>query len=96
MKSMNDSVWVILRAVLMVGCGFAAGAGYGSMDQLTPIVEMLPTLINAGIAFGNAGWAIYVRWNTRAVPAATAARKDVPTISAATGAVEPGRARTSP
>ena len=38
---------------------------------------------------GSVAWGNYVKFRTKAVPIATAARIDVPTVSAATGAVEP-------
>ncbi len=91
---MNDSVWVILRAVLMVGGGFLAGKGYVTMDEFTTFIDKAQTALPGVIALGTAGWGIWVRWNTRAVPASTAARRDVPTINAATGAVEPGPSKT--
>lgn len=87
---MNDNIWVALRAVLMVAGGFLAGKGYVTMSDFTTLVDKAQTALPGLIALGSAAWAMWVRWNTRAVPAATAARKDVPTVNAATGATEPG------
>jgi hypothetical protein len=42
----------------------------------------------AAVAAGSAWWGLYVRKGTRAVSEVTAARRDVPTVSPVTGAVE--------
>lgn len=91
---MSDSGWVILRAILMAGGGFFAGKGYVSMQEVLSFVDSLQTVIPSLIATGGALWAVWVRWNTRAVPMKTAARADVPTVSAVTGMVEPGSKNT--
>lgn len=91
---MKDSAWVILRAVLMVAGGFFAGKGYVSMADITSFLSQLETALPALASLGGAAWAIWVRWNTRAVPIATAERRDVPTVNAATGATEPGASKT--
>lgn len=82
---MNDTVWQILRYVLIAGGSWAAGKGWVTSDQVTQVVGALGALFTVG-------WGIYVKKGTTAVPNATAARKDVPTVSAATGAVIPGNA----
>lgn len=92
---MNDNLWVAIRALLMVGGGFLAGKGYVTMDQVKSIADRLPEIVGAVAAVVGPFWALYVRWNTRAVPAVTAARADVPTVSAVTGATEPGASHTS-
>lgn len=91
---MRDETWVLIRACLMIGCGFLSGRGFATMDQLTSIVDQIPLLVTAVIAIGSGGWAMWVRWRTRAVPIETAKRDDVPTINPATGAREPGPAVT--
>jgi hypothetical protein len=75
-----DTIWQILRYLLIAGGGFLTGKGYITAEQLTTIVG----------AIGSVGailWGLFVKAGTTAVPDATAARADVPTVSAATGAV---------
>lgn len=79
-ESMADTVWQIVRYVLLAGFGWLSGKGYISTEQTTAIIGALGALFTAG-------WGIYVKWKTVAVPASTGARPDVPTISGATGAV---------
>jgi len=76
----QDSVWQAIRYSLIALGGFLAGKGYVTAEQVTTIVGAL------GMVFPVI-WGFYVKANTRAVPEATAARADVPTVSAATGAV---------
>lgn len=92
---MSDNFWVLLRAILMVAGGFMAGKGYVTMSEFTAFIDKLQTIIPALLSIGAAGWAMWVRYNTRAVPIKTAMRPDVPTVSAATGAIEPGPSKTS-
>jgi hypothetical protein len=49
-------------------------------DQVTSIIGAIGTLFTVA-------WGLYVKAGTRAVPSVAAARPDVPTVSAATGAV---------
>ncbi|QDM32109.1 hypothetical protein FNL55_12755 [Tardiphaga sp. vice352] len=75
-----DSIWQILRYILIAGGGFLTGKGYITAEQVTTIVG----------AIGSVGailWGLFVKAGTTAVPDAVAARADVPTVSAATGAV---------
>lgn len=91
---MGDNFWVLLRAILMVGGGFMAGKGWVSMADVTTFLDSLQTAIPSIVSVGAAAWAMWVRYNTRAVPLKTAQRVDVPTVSAATGALEPGPSKT--
>ena len=50
-------------------------------DQVTAIVETIGTI-------GAVLWGLFVKSGTTAVPDSVAARADVPTVSAATGAVQ--------
>lgn len=78
-----DTIWQILRYILIAGGGFLTGKGYITAEQLTTIVG----------AIGSVGaiiWGLFVKAGTTAVPDATAARADVPTVSGATGAVSTG------
>jgi hypothetical protein len=87
---MSDSIWMIIRYLLISGGAFVAGKGYVTMDQVNSLIENLPAVIGAVTAAGTALWGLYVKWNTRSVPAKTAARVDVPTVSPVTGTVIPG------
>jgi len=75
-----DTVWQILRYVLIAGGSFASGKGWVTADQVTIIVGAIGSI-------GAVVWGIYVKSGTTAVPDATAARADVPTVSGGTGAI---------
>lgn len=77
----QDTIWQIIRYGLISAGGFFVGKGYISSEQVT-------TLVGALGAIFTVVWGLYVKANTKAVPAETAARKDVPTVSAATGTVQ--------
>ncbi len=78
-----DSVWQILRYVLIFAGSFAAGKGWASNEDVTALVGALCTIVPIA-------WGIYVKAGTTAVPDATAARADVPTVSAVTGQIKEG------
>lgn len=77
----QDTLWQVLRYGLIAVGGYFTNKGIVSSDQWTTIVGALGTVFPIL-------WGLYVKANTKAVPAATAARTDVPTVSAATGAVQ--------
>lgn len=87
---MNKDTWFVAARYILIGGGaFLAGKGYVTMDQVHDFADKLPTIV-AGVTSAAATiWGLYVRFGTKAVPVATAARADVPTVSAATGAVKP-------
>ena len=76
-----DTVWQILRYLLIAGGGFLSGKGYISAEQAT-------TIIGAIGSIGAVVWGLFVKSGTTAVPDSVAARADVQTVSAATGAVQ--------
>jgi len=76
----SDSVWQVVRYLLIAAGSFATGKGWVTSDQVTSIIGALGTLFTVA-------WGLYVKFGTRATDAKTAARADVPVISAATGAV---------
>lgn len=76
----SDTIWQILRYGLIAGFGFLTGKGYVSSQQATTIIGAVGTLFPVL-------WGLFVKAGTTAVPDAVAARSDVPTVSAATGAV---------
>ena len=78
----QDVFWMLLRYVLLAMGGMAVAKGWLSDEQVTALVGA------SGVLFTIA-WGVWVKWSTKSVPAATAARPDVPTVSPATGAVQP-------
>ena len=86
---MSDELWQILRYILLIGGGFFAGKGWVTMDQVHTLIDNLPGIIGSLTATGTAIWGLYVKFGTKSVPAATAARSDVPTVSTVTGAIQP-------
>jgi hypothetical protein len=76
----QDIVWQLIRYLLIAAGSFATGKGWVTSDQVTSVIGAIGTLFTVA-------WGLYVKANTRAVPSVTAARPDVPTVSAATGAV---------
>ena len=75
----SDSVWQIVRYLLIAAGSFATGKGWVTADQVTGIIGAIGTLFTVA-------WRLYVKADT--VRSATAARPDVPTGSAATGAAK--------
>lgn len=76
-----DSVWQILRYVLIGLGGFLSGKGYITAENVELYVGAIGSI-------GAILWGLYVKAGTKSVPVATAARADVPTVSAATGAIQ--------
>lgn len=76
----SDIVWQLIRYVLLAVGGYFVHKGTISEGTLNSIIGW------ALEAFTIA-WGLYVKYGTKAVPASTAARSDVPTVSAATGVV---------
>lgn len=77
----QDTIWQIVRYVLIAGGTWVASKGYISETQWETVVGAIGTLFAVG-------WGLFVKSGTKAVPADVAARPDVPTISGATGKVE--------
>jgi hypothetical protein len=84
---MNDQFWQTLRYVLIGGGGFLAGRGKIDAAQVVPLVDQIITIGSGAVSLGAAVWGLYVKFRTATVPAATAARADVPVVNTATGAV---------
>lgn len=76
-----DIVWQILRYLLIAGGSFLVGKGYITSENVDTVVGAIGSI-------GAVLWGIYVKTGTKAVPVATAARADVPTVSGATGTVQ--------
>lgn len=77
----SDSIWQIIRYILIAAGSFATGKGWVTADQVTQVIGALGALFAVG-------WGLFVKAGTATVPAATAARSDVPTVSQATGTVQ--------
>jgi hypothetical protein len=77
----SDSVWQVVRYLLIAAGSFATGKGWVTSDQVTSIIGALGTLFTVA-------WGLYVKFGTRATTAVTAARIDVPVVSAATGTLK--------
>jgi hypothetical protein len=77
----SDSVWQVVRYLLIAAGSFATGKGWVTSDQVTSIIGAVGTLFTVA-------WGLYVKAGTKAVPSVAAARPDVPTVSAATGAIK--------
>ena len=76
-----DTIWQIIRYGLIAVGSWITSKGWVSGDQWEIIIGGLGTLFPVI-------WGLFVKSGTKAVPEATAARADVPTVSAATGAVQ--------
>jgi hypothetical protein len=85
---MSDSFWQSIRYVLIAIGSFFAGRGKIDAAEVTPLVDQALQLASGLIALGAAAWGLYVKFKTATVPASVAARRDVPVISTATGAVK--------
>jgi len=76
----SDTVWQIVRYLLIaLGTGFVQ-KGYINNDTLTTIVSACGTLFIAG-------WGIYVKLGTRATTADHADKVSTPVVSPVTGSV---------
>lgn len=91
---MNDQLWITLRYVLIGGGSYLAGRGKIPVADVPLYADGILQILSGGTALATVAWGLYVRYNTRAVPIATAERRDVPTVSAATGATQPGPSHT--
>jgi len=85
---MNDQVWQSIRYLLIAAGAFLAGRGKIDAGQVAPLVDSVMQVGGAAVALGSAAWGLYVKWRTKPVPAAVADRKDIPTVSSATGAIQ--------
>jgi hypothetical protein len=83
-----DIIIQVLRYAVLFGGGIAIGAGWATKEQIASLQEALPEIIGALSAAGTVIWGVYVKWNTKAVPASVAAKPTVPTVSTVTGKTE--------
>lgn len=85
---MNEQLVQTIRYVIIAGGSYLAGRKGISPEQIVPAVDQVISAAGAIAAAVAALHGLYVKWNTKSVPAATAARADVPTVSPVTGAVD--------
>jgi hypothetical protein len=85
---MKDVYWTLLRQLLLVVSAPLA-AKYG-VDAATSgaLIDAFIAVGMSSVTAGTMAWGLYIRKGTVAVSETTGARKDVPTVSAATGAIE--------
>jgi len=83
---MSDSFWQSVRYVLIAVGSYFAGKGKIDASQVAPMADSFIQLASGAVALGAAAWGFWVKFRTATVPAEVAARTDVPTVSAATGA----------
>lgn len=86
----SDSVVQIVRyAMLMLGGGLTM-LGWATSSEVATLTTNVMAAVGPVMAVGTTVWGLYVKWQTKSVPVATAARADVPTINPVTGAHQPG------
>jgi hypothetical protein len=88
MNNLPPEIWVALRSGLVFFGAYLFGSHF-QPHEIQQLADLIVAFIGASMALGGVAWTWYVRWGTRAVTTRTADRKDVPTVSAATGQVEP-------
>lgn len=81
----SDTIWVMVRYILMAAGASLTAHGLSTEADVNAVIGAL------GVIFTFA-WGVWVHWNTKAVPMATAARADVPTVNPVTGSEQPGTA----
>lgn len=74
----SDTIWQMLRYVLLLAFGPLVTKGYLTSDQVTTVLGALGALFTVG-------WGLYVKFGTKATTAAAAAHPAVPVVSGATG-----------
>lgn len=77
-NSTADTIWQIIRYLLIAAGSFAVGKGWVTNDQVTAIVGAIGSVFTVG-------WGLYIKWNTVPVKAEVADAKNVPTVSSVTG-----------
>jgi hypothetical protein len=83
----NDLWWQLLRVLLQILGTYLVTRGIITADMGTMLYSDIA--IGFIIMLGSAGWGLYVRWRTKAVPVAVVKAKDLPTVSTLTGELVP-------
>lgn len=89
MNGNADLIWQNLRyTMITIGAGLIVKytGAFFTAAQASSVAE---GIVGGAVFLGAIVWGNYVKYRTRAVPVETAARPDVPTVSALTGAIEP-------
>jgi hypothetical protein len=89
---MNNMTWMLVRYGLIAVGTFLASKGWIAGD-VGGWVDELQGPLGAIIGGGAALWGVIVNKNAAIVPAQTAQRNDVPTLSPITGQQIPGRVK---
>lgn len=76
-----DTIWQLVRYGLIALGTWFTSKGWIAGESWETIIAGIGTLFPVI-------WGLVVKSGTKAVPADVAARKDIPTVSAATGAVQ--------
>lgn len=76
-----DTIWQLIRYGLIALGTWFASRGWVTGEQWETILAGIGTLFPVL-------WGLFVKSGTKAVPVAVAERSDVPTVSAATGAIQ--------
>ncbi len=75
----QDTVFQLIRYVLIAGGGYIVGKGWASETQWEAVIGLVGVILPAL-------WGFYVKWNTKPVLDKVIIRQDLPTVSSATGA----------
>jgi hypothetical protein len=78
----SEIIWQLVRYLLLIGGSWLTNKGYVDNDSVQTAIGALGTLFTFL-------WGVYIKWNTKSVPAEVGARPSVPTLSPITGQVEP-------
>jgi len=75
----HDSVWQLIRYVMLIAGGAATTAGYLSNEEITAIIGAAGTLFTTA-------WGLWVKWGTSPVRDGVIIRNAIPAVDSATGA----------
>lgn len=78
----RDTIWQIIRYVLLFVGGATTVAGYMSEEEVKLIVGAVGTLFTTG-------WGVWVKWRTSPVLDKVIEREQIPSVSSATGETVP-------
>lgn len=70
----SEEVMNLLRQVLTLTGGLAAGAGYVSTSQASTISNDVMVAVPALVSLGSVLWSVYVHWNMKKVPETAVAK----------------------
>ncbi len=79
----QDLWWQLTRVLLQMLGTFLFTRGIINAEMSNILYS--EAVVGAIIALGSAGWGVYVKWHTKAVPVTVVVSKDLATVSNATG-----------